>query len=370
MDLQQFGTVNTPDGVATAMLCIDADRANEYMLQWWNDKTNAGYGVVSEAKKNGNSIRLTPKNLHRISPTGAIQVLQPFTPEEQNWMTQSYAELTETDVGLTGTWHGPGGFSGGIVLAKPIPYPDLTVTRCRSWASFKVWADKVRADGSVAWFRGHGSTSFPLKTSLHRLGRTRLERYCYGELVQFHAQAEAAFNRRFDMNNTGDYATVTGLARHHGVPTPLLDWTASPYIAAFFAFSDVLENPRHRRDSKDVRIFGLSPKYVGSLYSPTIVVPWVKPYVNTLTIGPLHNPRLGAQQGHFIVTNVSDLRSFVHQWEQRAELLALSAVDVPMSYASAALRDLAFMGVTAATMFPGLDGVGRKIRHEMTYDTL
>ncbi|OQA92726.1 MAG: FRG domain protein [Elusimicrobia bacterium ADurb.Bin231] len=28
--------------------------------------------------------------------------------------------------------------------------------------------------------------------------------------------------------------------RHHGFPSPLLDWSASPYIAAFFAFEDQL----------------------------------------------------------------------------------------------------------------------------------
>jgi hypothetical protein len=45
----------------------------------------------------------------------------------------------------------------------------------------------------------------------------------------------------------------------------------------------------------------------------------------------------------------------------------LFAADIPMSCAADALQDLAFMGLTAATMFPGLDGVSRMIRHQMFF---
>lgn len=43
--------------------------------------------------------------------------------------------------------------------------------------------------------------------------------------------------------------------RHNGFPSPLIDWTRSPYIAAFFAFEDIYSNKEH------VAIFVYTGKY-------------------------------------------------------------------------------------------------------------
>lgn len=368
---QWFGHVETAQGNRLhVMLCNDVDEPNEVALHYFGFEDHAAKGAaVCHVEQDGAGLRLRPLIFYRLGEDGRGMHAPPDNEEFTRWRATVSVSLRSVDGRLEGEVLGLEEGTHRLFLSPGFPATAATlhVDRIESWSEFKDWVASVRRTIDAVSFRGHGSSKFQLKTSLHRAGLNRLDRFVFERLGEFRGHAEAVLNQKFDLKNGEDFSTLLGLAQHHGLPTPLLDWTGSPYVAAFFAFSDAVQDEASRRDSTHVRIFALSRSFLAANSPPRVTVSQITPYVAWLQISARMNPRLYAQRGQFLVTNVADLESFLLSIEERMGQGLLRCVDIPISCASEALEDLEFMGLSAAGLFPGLDGVCRMMRNQITY---
>jgi len=68
------------------------------------------------------------------------------------------------------------------------------------------------------------------------------------------------------------------------------------------------------------------------------------------------------QQSVTTVTNIDDIESYILERESESKTRYIEAIDIPAKEREEAMRDLRFMGITAGSMFPGIDGVCEELR--------
>ncbi len=115
----------------------------------------------------------------------------------------------------------------------------MKVVRVSEWNQFVQLTDAL-----PGWaFRGELSAQWPLVTSVSR----RLQTYCPEKALWplREERASRVFRRKAHvyLNNSAaldDTLRCLALMQHHGAPTRLLDFTKSPYVAAFFALEDAM----------------------------------------------------------------------------------------------------------------------------------
>jgi hypothetical protein len=120
----------------------------------------------------------------------------------------------------------------------------IPVTRLESWRDFTqlLESDFFNRHGVQLVFRGHRRHDWGLMPTLGRVTTNGIitEVLADDQLDRFR---RAVRGRLSDTTLVDEPDELWSVGQHHGLMTPLLDWTYSPYVALFFAF--------HKEDDQD-----------------------------------------------------------------------------------------------------------------------
>ena len=246
--------------------------------------------------------------------------------------------------------------SDKVVLRKRGPGNSEIDHSEMSWHEFKSFA-LDQEDGLI--FRGQ-ARHWRLQTSFHRTGFSELITYLDEKLPEVERHISSISSHIYDIKDDKSLGALLNLAQHHGYPTPLLDWSKSPYVAAFFAF----ENEDALDPDGAISIFIFNERKYAKIASRVANTRAPNMMVRTLELPGIGNARVLPQQAITMYSNVDDIEDILTSNENvKGEYI--SAVSIPTTERKAAMRDLGLMGISWGSMFPGLDGVCKQlsVRH-------
>lgn len=202
-------------------------------------------------------------------------------------------------------------------------------------------------------FRGHSCSDWHLKSTLERTIEGHLSLNQYYQILEIaHRTVESCTGKKWDLNTETNLGSVKlqgyefmVYLRHNGFPSPLLDWTKSPYVAAYFAFKNI--NLR-KNDGCYASIFVYRESCGhGKNFG--------KPYIRHLGPNIVTDAKHYLQQSEYSIC-LKEQNSNVcfanHEDVEKEEGQdALCKYDIPFSEQEKVLRKLDIMNITAYSLF-------------------
>lgn len=226
----------------------------------------------------------------------------------------------------------------------------------KDYEDFDYVIQNILLDHPYLIFRGQSDSTWPLRSSLDRLFLDARK--------ELPSQEDASFLLdKFKYSTRGRIApnfvprddnAWWALGQHFGLATPLLDWTESPFVAAYFSFLKQVNKSGDKYPNRAIWI--IDPEEIRKKSDELSDMERVE------IINPLldHNARLVNQRGLFTKLPVGvDLEGWVDKhFKDDNSCFALIKIEIPEedSHRNKFLQFLNRANVNSLTLFPDLSG--------------
>lgn len=219
-------------------------------------------------------------------------------------------------------------------------------------------------------FRGHGKLSDKLVPVLFRYSAipgecTNWDQFEQSLITRFQKQAFGLLDRRPE--NLVDWIC---LARHHGLPTRLLDWTDDPLTSLWFS---VQNQNDHNVDGCVWQMASSSMLITAANDFSGLKRSFESHPMSVFRYHPKYiSPRISAQRGLFSIQKTpNNIESFIpleDRYRNGFTGIRLIQYKVPAVAKLEILHKLDRLGIDAFRAFPDLDGLCNKLKWEIDRD--
>jgi len=237
-----------------------------------------------------------------------------------------------------------------------------------SWEEFHQNVRSLKSKRGYVW-RGQQKdehNDWFLQSSFDRKVKTNDQNDRANKLKLHFDNFKEAMNKSYPNVVPQHDVDVWALGQHYGLWTPLLDWTLSPYIAAYFAF--IQENDTNDRNDRYRYVYALNRsierliskrKKASEMFRDRSVF-----FIDKL---PYPNPRFIAHKGIFTKAfQGNDIRKYVQSFSRkRPSEVIIGKFRIPTKDRKKCLRDLHLMNIDHMSLLLDLRDVVNRCNSEL-----
>ena len=234
-----------------------------------------------------------------------------------------------------------GGFTSddGDISAEPFRNNQGEIA-VKSWAGLLEVISFFTGNGQPYWWRGQADARWRIESTATRQGLN--DEQLNRQLLIFKKAGRAFIDPKM-----GDDEVLV-LGRHHGLATPLLDFSETAYKALFFACKQ--DSKVKRCVTNDRALWLLDRVNFEGWNKDRELVSEIETYQH-------QNARLIAQDGLIIRIPVGrDLECIMNEYSHGDNEPVLFKITFPEGIREEALINLMHMGITYKTVYPDIDG--------------